>query len=350
MACKNPFIRHDGIPSPCGKCMPCLISRKSKWSDRILLESLQHEKSAFVTLTYNDASLPYRHPNTNELLDAPTLNHEHAQKFLKRIRKAFPSKLRYFVAGEYGSDYRPHYHFALFGYSPCFRGKTNTHNLRKGQSCCPPCDLLQRCWSDAKTKEIYGTIDNGNIEKASSGYIANYVTKKMFKEDGQLNEAELLHREAKHGLLGQRFPEYQRQSLRPGLGAYNIQSIADALHSEYGENMLNDYGDIPYFLQYKGNKIFLDRYIREQVRKKAELPEIYNIYTGEIYSEGQWKQKQAYQEEMLHLRKAFLLSEEGKKFEKCGMGFLRDSYFKKFLYEKNKIKILKIEKQHNLKG
>lgn len=303
------------------------------------MESFSHETSAFVTLTYNDAHLPFQNEKTGELLNIPTLRYEHAQKFLKKIRKAVGSKLRYFIAGEYGSDYRPHYHLALFGYEPCRRGKTNSHNHRKGRSCCPPCDLLYEKWKDNKLDEHYGTIDNGDIQKASAGYIAGYVTKKMFKADDDLNPAELEHRRLKHGLLSGRIPEFQRQSLQPGLGALDVQLIADALHSEYGANMLNEFGDVPQYLHFKGKELFLDRYIRTQIRKHAELPEIYDIYTGEIYGEGQYEQKKAYQEKMHSMHENYLSASKDK-----------PQTFKEFLFAKDKMKIQKIEKLHDLKG
>ena len=48
-----------------------------------------------------------------------TLMYPDIQKFLKRLRKAYRGKLRYFVAGEYGEQTaRPHYHMILYGWQP----------------------------------------------------------------------------------------------------------------------------------------------------------------------------------------------------------------------------------------
>ena len=55
------------------------------------------------------------------------LLYEDIQKFLKRLRKAYRGKLRYFVAGEYGEQTaRPHYHMILYGWEP-----TDLKNLYK---------------------------------------------------------------------------------------------------------------------------------------------------------------------------------------------------------------------------
>lgn len=56
------------MPCPCGKCIPCLINRKRLWKHRLILESYCHDKSAFVTLTYNDDQLYYRNDKTGEEL------------------------------------------------------------------------------------------------------------------------------------------------------------------------------------------------------------------------------------------------------------------------------------------
>ncbi|AXB22553.1 replication initiation protein [Lynx canadensis associated microvirus CLP 9413] len=59
----------------------------------------------------------YADPDTGEAAEAYTLAKRDFQLFMKRLRKAFPDqKIRYFAAGEYGSEtFRPHYHAILFG-------------------------------------------------------------------------------------------------------------------------------------------------------------------------------------------------------------------------------------------
>lgn len=96
---------------PCGKCVPCIINKRSGWALRLQKENLYHDSSIFVTLTYNDKYVPL----TPEGLYKPSVRD--IQLFLKRLRKFLsPLPLRYFIVSEYG-DYgdRVHYHGILFG-------------------------------------------------------------------------------------------------------------------------------------------------------------------------------------------------------------------------------------------
>ena len=76
----------------CGNCLPCLITRKQEWTLRIELEAKCHVANSFVTLTYDDVFRPA----------GQTLVKDHLQKFIKRLRKALPYKIRYYACGEYG--------------------------------------------------------------------------------------------------------------------------------------------------------------------------------------------------------------------------------------------------------
>lgn len=102
-------LTNDTIPVPCGKCPPCLKRRASGWSFRIM----QHYKTAssahMVTLTYDNAHIPITKNGFR------TLQYTDVQLFFKRLRKVNPEKLKYYVAGEYGTQTRrPHYHIVLF--------------------------------------------------------------------------------------------------------------------------------------------------------------------------------------------------------------------------------------------
>lgn len=108
MRCFNPKC-FNGVIVPCGKCLACLEKKQKAWAFRLLEESKKAKNALFVTLTYNDESLP--------VVDGhPVLNYRDVQLFLKRLRKKVsPLKLRYFVCGEYGTTtFRPHYHMILF--------------------------------------------------------------------------------------------------------------------------------------------------------------------------------------------------------------------------------------------
>lgn len=218
MLCTKPF-RQAGIEYGCGQCLPCRISRRRLWATRIQLESLCHEKSAFVTLTYSPDHLPSDN----------SLNPRHLQLFIKRLRRALePRVLRFFAVGEYGELHsRPHYHLALFGVD------------RDDQT------TLDKTWGK-------GFVDVGDIQQESASYIAGYVVKKLTLPDSP-------------GLNG-RHPEFARMSLRPGIGALVVEEIMRVVYSQNGSKDIAIRGDVPDQIHLNGKKVPLGRYIRNQLR------------------------------------------------------------------------------------
>ena len=151
MNCKKPYTQGVHVFG-CGQCLPCRINRRRIWQARLVLESLMHEHSAFVTLTYDEENLPKDN----------SLNPKEFQKWIKRLRKEYsPKKLRYFGVGEYGdkSD-RPHYHAILYGVEPCWKGQSMFD--KEGQ-CCPPCDRISKTWGK-------GLVFIGTVTPDSAGY------------------------------------------------------------------------------------------------------------------------------------------------------------------------------------
>lgn len=114
---------------PCGKCIQCLQERKDAWCYRLFLESQTSKHSYFVTLTYDNASLPLRKHSDDSFVRyidyikyksiefvSESLYPKDLTDYWKRVRKALPDKsIKYYACGEYGDkDGRPHYHFVLF--------------------------------------------------------------------------------------------------------------------------------------------------------------------------------------------------------------------------------------------
>ena len=220
MLCKNPFMQGD-LPFGCGQCLPCRINRKRLWTNRIVLESLNHEKNCFITLTYDEQ----HHPKDG------SLDISHYQKFLKRLRRAItPRKVRYFFVGEYGEQtQRPHYHAALFGV-----GEEDS-------------ELIDHCWGRGFTMI-------GDLNKDSAQYITGYVTKKMTQEDDKRLEG--------------RHPEFARMSLRPGIGGPAVKKIVDVLETEHGCDQVAMEGDVPTALKLGRRTMPLGRYLRGKIREK----------------------------------------------------------------------------------
>lgn len=195
-----------------------------------MLEASQHESNAFVTLTYDEEHLP----------KDGSVSVRAMQLFIKRLRKA-GYKFRYYLVGEYGDQsYRPHYHIALFGFPQCFRGQTD---LRKSV-CCKTCASVKRAWHNQ------GAIQVAFLEPASAAYIAGYVTKKIKGLGISLPD----------GLA----PEFQRVSLRPGLGLRVMHDVADRLLTY---NLEKEIEDVPMSLQHGKVKMPLGRYLRANLRK-----------------------------------------------------------------------------------
>lgn len=201
--CKKPFLcapvglkssapilsegaREALTPHPCGKCMHCRFNKAREWTNRIMLETLVHEESTFVTLTYHDDFLP---------CDGSLIPKEMTD-FIKRLRARIePIKIRYFGVGEYGEkSERPHYHLIIFGIGPQYE------------------EVIRKAWP-------YGFVMAGDVTRGSARYCTGYVVKGW---------RESLY-EGKEKLNG-RHPEFMRCSkMGGGLGYGAVLQIAEKL-------------------------------------------------------------------------------------------------------------------------
>lgn len=225
------------MPCGCGQCMPCRINRRRLWTHRLILESLVHGDSSFVTLTYSPQNVP----------EGGTLVPKHAQDWLKRLRwHVEPRAIRFFLVGEYGDEtFRPHYHAALFGV-----GRRDTA-------------LVEKTWG-------FGHVVVGDLTPASASYVCGYVTKKLTAVGDPR--------------LGGKFPEFSRMSLRPGIGGLSLEEIVKVLFSPEGQDLLMVEGDVPRALRHGGKLMPLGRYLRRKLREKiGRLP---STPTGSLQSYG----------------------------------------------------------------
>lgn len=210
------------LPVGCGQCLPCRVLRKKVWADRIFLESLCHDNNCWATLTYEDSELDHE----------KGLRPDHLSGFIKRLRARWPTKLRFFGVGEYGSQtLRPHYHVALFGVSVLLG------------------DEVSKCWP-------YGFTSVLPLEQGSAEYLAKYTLKHMtFDTDWRLD-----------GYA----PEFMRCSNRPGIGAPAVAVIAEKLKLDYGYD-IDAEGDVPKQLKMGRRSIILGRYLRSKLRTEVGL-------------------------------------------------------------------------------
>lgn len=203
----NTYLR-EHVLVPCRKCAACRSSYAVDLQNRIENECRAHLSNIFFTLTYDNEHLPmfYAFPSVDGVcfrayrgnipmvdahgLDLPELDFKleeswymepqhnpfqtgfgfcykpDIQKFIKRLRIKLvrlygnvpTSKIRYFVASEYGpATYRPHYHGILF----C-DDKRIAKDLPR---------LICETWSNCSTDRI----DVQYVSGAAPQYVAKYV-------------------------------------------------------------------------------------------------------------------------------------------------------------------------------
>lgn len=217
MMCKQPF-RKENREFGCGQCTHCRINRSRLWVGRMLLESMEHPYSAFVTLTYNDEHLP----------NPPHLSKKAVQLFLKRLRSmAAGRNFRYYAVGEYGDkSWRPHYHLIIFGLSPTEQA------------------LVEKCWP-------FGFVMVGTAEAQSMNYTAAYVIKKMTNP----KDSRLEGRPAEFSLL----------SKKPGLGTGVVERMLKQYRGPHGQAAFDKLGWIAEQFRNEGHLYPLGRYLKEKV-------------------------------------------------------------------------------------
>lgn len=208
----------DVVNVPCRTCIGCRLDYARNWANRMLLELDHHNgKAVFVTLTYNDASIPINHSKLDFDGFAPLslegqLCPRDVELWLKRVRKFYRyTKIRYYLCGEYGDHtHRPHYHAILFGL--CMDDFDGLYPVMRNE-------LGQLSYSCASMESLWG---NGYIliapaEYRTFAYVSRYVIKKSYG-----------YRQDNDPMLKYYEPEFSRMSRRPGLGAYYLVD-----HPEY---------------------------------------------------------------------------------------------------------------------
>jgi len=192
---------------PCRKCISCKLAHARDWVIRMQHESMMHEDNCFITLTYNDESMPQN----------GSLRYIDFQKFIKAIRQKTGLKLRYYVCGEYGENPmpaygstdelpgygRPHWHAIIFGYDP--KDKTL---WREGKNKIYRSKEVEKCWWQ-------GHSEIGNVSYGSISYTANYVLKQTGHYKSELEYSRV------HPFTGDLIPiepEHAHMSTNPAIG------------------------------------------------------------------------------------------------------------------------------------
>lgn len=196
---------------PCGQCVGCRLERSRQWAMRCMHEASLYKRNCFITLTYRDDCLPAN----------GSLNYRDFQLFMKRLRKSFPnSRIRFYMCGEYGEDFnRPHFHACLFNFD--FEDKVPVRLLSGSGSKLFKSKTLERLWPFG-----YGSI--GAVTFESAAYVARYVMKKV-NGDRAKDHYKVVDSD---GVITWRTPEFNKMSLRPGIGAQWMERFVSDVYPD----------------------------------------------------------------------------------------------------------------------
>jgi len=199
---KNDSEAERTLSLPCGRCVGCRLERSRQWAVRCMHEAQMHTDNCFLTLTYNNLSCPKDF----------SLHYEDFQLFMKRLRKRFKGKkIRFYMAGEYGETFdRPHFHACIFGLD--FQDKVFFKRTASGSNIYTS-KILEELWPHG-----YSTV--GTLTFESAAYTARYIMKKAVKSDFSSDEWKWanIYTDLESGEVIQRTPEFNKMSLKPGIG------------------------------------------------------------------------------------------------------------------------------------
>lgn len=172
----------------CGQCTGCLLNYSRDRATQMMCEKkygnngkeYPEEQCWFITCTYADEYLKTHvtvNTETGEKFEGVSLDVDDHIKFMKRLRKKFKnSKIKFVVAGEYGSKtQRPHLHYILFGV-PLDMTKFKKVGMNA---------LNQPTWVSEELNKIWGMghVEIGRVDWRSCAYVARYTLKKAFQKD-----------------------------------------------------------------------------------------------------------------------------------------------------------------------
>lgn len=186
-----------------------------------MLESLCHDSSVFVTLTYGPESCP----------EDGSVSRSDVTAWLCRVRRVFGIS-RFLVVGEYGSrTWRPHYHGLLFGASEDM--------------------ALGSLWG-------LGNTQVGTVTPSSVRYCTSYVLKKMVSPGD--------------ARLASRRPEFMKCSRRPGLGVSYIPHLVDLHMTHGGAKAIVENRDVLSWVKIGGHLYPIGRLLTEKLRAELGVP------------------------------------------------------------------------------
>lgn len=207
------LIEGTSFAVPCGRCIGCRIDKSYQWAMRCLHEAQMHDQNSFITLTYDQQSVPVDY----------SLKLRDWQLFMKRLRKNSGANMRFFASGEYGDrGLRPHYHALIFGYD--FPDKRFHRTTPRGDRLYVS-DFLNETWGKGQLNEI------GAVTFKSAAYTARYVIK---KQGGDQADSHYMRVSPIDGNTYRVATEFAVMSRRPGIGTTWFDKFkTDAFPSDF---------------------------------------------------------------------------------------------------------------------
>lgn len=204
--------KHDIVRSlelPCGQCVGCRLERSRQWAIRCMHEASLYKDNCFITLTYDEEHLP----------DDYSLHYDDFQRFMKRLRKRYQGKtIRFYMAGEYGENFgRPHFHACIFNLD--FEDKYLWQKTDSGSKIYRS-KILEELWP-------FGYSSIGEVNFQSAAYVARYIMKKV---TGDMAEQHYEEVNFNTGEIVNRKPEFNKMSLKPGIGYKWYQKYKDDVY------------------------------------------------------------------------------------------------------------------------
>lgn len=187
-----------GFEFPCRKCLPCRLNIGREKAIRAYHEAQMHPGSIFLTLTYDEESLP-----------SERLVYADWQNFLKRLRYTLAGqKISTMVTGEYGSiNKRPHWHALIFNYWP--------HDYKKVREN----DLGNNVYTSEEIAGLWkkGRHDFGEVSLESAGYVARYAAKKLVHGKDEDHDYQPIHKTSSKNAIGRSWIErYYKHTFENG--------------------------------------------------------------------------------------------------------------------------------------
>lgn len=290
---------------PCGQCIGCRLAHSRGWAARLVHENQMHRKSCFLTLTYDNESLP----------GDKSLDLKHVQNFMKALRhwacscaplkkeknvicRDSQHKLSFFHCGEYGEKtLRPHYHLILYGVD----FKEDRKLVKRSRHGDPlfTSESVSELWP-------HGLHRIGDVSFESAAYVARYVTKKITGPAKELHYWRL-DTSGPIAQLAQVKPEYATMSRAQGIGRRWIEKyLTDVYPSD--EVIVNGHPQSP--------PRFYDEYLKQTNKKLYEEVKAKRLAKAndprKQYEETQ--QRQSTREQVAHARMKDWLREIDRNF------------------------------------